>query len=128
MKFKGFSESSENDEVSCSDVESDSGFESGHIFVSGSNGSTRSKAVAASKTDSGESDEDERIEKAILYLDEKVRCVSLLRTVCASYLCLFSVNSLPHYLTSALSQATPNFQCCTLKVGGPGTCLSLIHI
>ena len=71
IKFKGFSESSENDEVSCSDVESDSGFESGHIFVSGpgSTCSARNKAVAASKA---HSEDDRRIEKAILYLDEKV--------------------------------------------------------
>ena len=71
IKFKGFSESSENDEVSCSDVESDSGFESGHIFISGpgSTCSARNKAVAASKA---HSEDDRRIEKAILYLDEKV--------------------------------------------------------
>ena len=71
-KFKGFSESSENDEVSCSDVESDSGFESGHIFVSGPGSmcSARNKAVAVSKA---HSEDDRRIERAILYLDEKVR-------------------------------------------------------
>ena len=69
LKFKGFSESSENDEVSCSDVESDSGFESGHIFIAGSGNTARSKAVAASKATS---EEERRIEKAILYLDEKV--------------------------------------------------------
>lgn len=69
LKFKGFSESSENDEVSCSDVESDSGFESGHIFVAGSSSSARSKAVAASKANI---EEEKRIEEAILYLDEKV--------------------------------------------------------
>jgi hypothetical protein len=70
-KFKGFSESSENDEVSCSDVESDSGFESGHIFVSGpgSTCSSRNKAVAVSKA---QSEDDRRIDRAILYLDEKV--------------------------------------------------------
>ena len=72
MKFKGFSESSENDEVSCSDVESDSGFESGHIFVAGISTSARSKAVAASKANIAE---EKRIERAILYLDEKVCCM-----------------------------------------------------
>ena len=71
FKLKGFSESSENEEVSCSDVESDSGFESGHIFVSGpgSTCSARNKAVAASKA---HGEDNRRIEKAILYLDEKV--------------------------------------------------------
>ena len=56
-------------------MESDSGFESGHIFVSGpgSTCSARNKAVAVSKA---QSEDDRRIEKAILYLDEKVRvCV-----------------------------------------------------
>ena len=64
LKIKGFSESSENDEVSCSDIESDSGFESSH----------KSKAVSASKG-KVDKDEEHRIEKAILYLDEKVCAV-----------------------------------------------------
>ena len=77
MKFKGFSESSETDEVSCSDVESDSGFESGHHFVAGS---SRSKAVAASKA---LSEEAERIDEAILFLDEKVGdCLCLFFSLC----------------------------------------------
>ena len=77
-RLKHSSETPENDAISYSDAESDSGFESGTHTSSctseATNASHRNEPVTtmSSKSEDSESDEDERIEKAILHLDVKV--------------------------------------------------------
>ena len=72
-RHKYSSETPENDAVSYSDAESDSGFESGtHTFISTATNCSHNEFVAVGKSEESESDEDERIEKAILHLDVKV--------------------------------------------------------
>lgn len=75
-RLKHSSETPENDAISYSDAESDSGFESGtHAScISETISGSHSESAAVGKSEDSESDEDERIEKAILHLDVKV-CV-----------------------------------------------------
>ena len=73
-KLLSWKESGDNNSFSCSDIESDSGFESGP------HGPKKSKAVVATMTTVANSDgyaigdqrDDERIESLIKCLDEKV--------------------------------------------------------
>ena len=102
-RLKHSSETPENDAISYSDAESDSGFESGTHTSSCTSEATIAShhnepvATMSSKSEDSESDEDERIEKAILHLDVKV-----------------GVNRLKHSFSSEGLHSTISPQCAAI--------------
>ena len=92
-RLKHSSETPENDAISCSDAESDSGFESGthtSCLSEATNATHNEPVTIGGKSEDSESDEDERIEKAILHLDVKVCDLNVKSTSISSILVLMT--------------------------------------